>query len=158
MNKVYSKPKVLLEAVRTLLLADNSNTGNEVREIEYYVKNNIYRTYIFDKLKFPQINISVNELGDLVSLPSSELLLKVIVWVKSDDSFPQDKLDNIVQRCIYLINKKPINLNNAVVGKDLRCRSIIHYSTIDNNERLDDEVFGKEIWFNVKCDDEIINE
>ena len=54
-NISYSKINVIIEAVRNLLVSDNSNTGLEVREIHYYCSDRIFRSYIRINHDFPQI-------------------------------------------------------------------------------------------------------
>jgi hypothetical protein len=154
-NEKYSKSKVILEAVRSILVADNSNTGNEVREIEYYCSDRIHRGNLRTKSAFPQITFGIDEGYDELNLPSGHYYLSVSAHERFDSKYPQETLDNISSRIAFLLNKKPNQLNLAT-SKNLRCRLIVKISALLVQDYTN-KVFTKSINFRMICGDEIFN-
>lgn len=154
-NEQYSKSKVILEAVRSIMTDDDANTGNELREIQYYCADRVYRGNLRVKSDFPQISMRVEEGLDELNIPSGEYFLEVSSHEKFDANSPQDVLDGISSRIQFLLNKKPDQLNLAT-SKNLRCRLIIKLSALLIEDYVN-RVFTKTIRFRTVCGDETIN-
>ena len=134
-NEEYSKSKTILEAVRNIFVGDNANTGNDVREIEYYCADRVYRGNLNVGHDFPQITISVDEGINGLNLPSGEYFLEVNSHNKFSSSNAQDVVDNMSSRVEFLLSNKPNQLNLAVTSKNLRCRIVRKLSALLTGDR-----------------------
>lgn len=154
MNEEYSKSKVILESVRSILIGDNQNTGNDVREISHYCGNRIFRGKLRSKQQFPQITINTDEGFNDIVIPSGYYFLEVNSHVVYDSKSPQDTLDDIATRVIFLLDRKSSQLNLAT-SKNLRCRIIQKMSSMSIEDDLD-RVYTRTIRFKMICDDETV--
>ncbi len=157
MNMKESKTNILLEAVRSIFIADTTNTGFTSREINFYVGQRIYRTRMENHESFPQITMDVDEYESELSLPSNRNLLTIQVHVKKDSQYALTVLGNLSNRIEYLLNKKPSSINLAVdSSKKLRCRLINKISGLLTTDELK-EVHTKTLIFEVVLGDEILS-
>ena len=155
-NETYAKENVLLEAARTLLVNDNSNTGNTVREIQFYCADRIERDHTPAKTDFPKITLSVAHGLTHLGLPSGSYFLNVTGHFEISDQNSLTKLSRMMARAFFLLNKKFDDLNVAVSGKNLRCRQILMLSSDTNRDELLKH-YVKTSRFSVICDDEILD-
>ena len=137
------------------MVADNVDTGYELREIEYYCANRIYRGNLRITSVFPQITMNVEEGLDELNLPSGEYFLEMNVHEKFDAKHPQDTLDNISSRIQFLLNEKPDQLNLAT-GKNLRVWLIIKLSALPLQDYVN-RIFTKTVRYKIICGDETIS-
>lgn len=151
MNESYSKELSLLESFITILSNDNTDTGKDVREITYYVSDRIFREFNGGD-NFPQINIEVNNDGANIGIPSAEYTAYFRVYNSYGNNYPQDTIDRICTRIIFLLNKN-YNLINETINKSIKCRFINHLAT-QRDDRIEIQVYGKVVIFNLICDDE----
>lgn len=151
-NKLFAKENVLLQSVIQILIQDNTNTNAEIREIHHYVADRIFRSFVDKKKENPQIVIAIQDNGDSVSLPTGSYIVMITAFVPMSHPFAPDVLSNLTARISYLLNKNEDNLNNIVPSKHLRCRRMLKFSLVDNNDYLDLEIYGKNILFDVVCD------
>lgn len=155
-NVAYAKDNIILQAVRSILVGDNVNTNNDVREIHYYCADRIYRQFHNVNQPFPQIVMKV-EAGDVEKgLPSGKYYLELMGCVSISDGHAQTKLSNMMARAEYLLAKQSAQLNLAVVGKNLRARRVDKVSDFLDTDPID-KLHKKTIRFMVICDDEIID-
>lgn len=156
MNLKESKSNILMEAVRTILVGDTTNTGYTSREIAYYCGTRIFRTRTEDDSAFPKITMDVDEYESELALPSSRCLLTIQAHVKKDMSYALTNLGNLSNRIEYLLNKQIASINLAVSSKKLRCRLINKVSGLLTTDELK-EVHTKTLIFDVVLDDETLN-
>jgi len=155
MNVKESKTNILLEAVYKILSEDSANTGYTMREMNFYVGDNINRPRLEMGAEFPQVTFEVDEYETDLLIPTQKYQLTVSGHVKKDMAYAQTTLDNLTARIEYLLNKKPSSLNLAVPSKKLRCRLINKISGLKTTDELK-EVHTKNLIFEVVLDDEII--
>ena len=151
-----SKEEILIQAVRTLFVNDDTDTGKTVREINYYVGDRIFLTDKNIDEDFPQIVLSADSVYDELELPTGNYILEIRTFVKIDDSYAQTKLMRINSRMLVLINKQPESLNSAVLGKNLRCRLIVKMSSINVTDPVA-HLYMRRTSFRVILDDETLN-
>lgn len=153
-NVSYSKLNLIIGTSRAVLVNDNTNTGNEVREITYYVNpKNIVRSNQLIKNKLPEIAIEDEQGAEDIRIPSSDYMMTIGAYYSMDESLALDKLSNLVQRIKLLI--KPDVMNAIWTGRKLRCRQVnILNDVSDDNAEL--KYYGRKILFHLICDDEII--
>lgn len=131
----YSEDNLLLEAVRTLLVDDNSNTGESVREIHHYCEDRIVRSNLKTLVNRPCITMyTVGGPSDL-GLPTRQYMLHLTVNTDIETESSQDILNNLAQRVIDLLDEKPKSLNDKV-SENLRCRLVV---LISNNFISDED-------------------
>jgi len=158
-NESYSKDEIILAAVREILLGDNAATGNDVGSIDSYVSNRIQREDVHVVIDFPRIDLSVEEGGAEVGLPTRRYFLVIKPRTHMDENTsPQTTLDRIGARIDFLLNNKPASLNAtaAASGKNLRCRLLIQESALRVPDAVD-RFYSKIMRYRVICDDETIN-
>lgn len=154
-NESYSKSKVVLEAVRSILVSDNVNTGNEVREIDHYCGDRIYREYTKPKKTFPQITLAIEEDISGIVLPTGGYFLEIKVHTAFDQHSPLDTKDNITARILFLLENKPASLNLAT-SKNLRCR-LINKMSVHPTQDFIEKTYINVIRFKLICDHETFN-
>jgi hypothetical protein len=155
-NETYSKENVLLEAVRTLLVNDNSNTSKIVREIHFYCGDRIERDFVAARTVFPKITLSVDHAAVHSGLPSGTYFLDVTGHYEIGEQNSLTKLSRMMARSNFLLNEKHDNLNVAVSGKNLRCRQILMLSSIGRKDEFLKH-YLRTLRFSVVCDDEILD-
>ncbi len=155
-NISNSKEEVLLEAIRTLMIADNADTGVTLREIHYYVADRIFPTEQNMDEDFPQFGITTESVSDELNLPTGDYFVEVIAHTKKDAKYAITDLLRMDARVLVLINKKPQSLNDAVSSKNLRCRLIVKMSSLRTTDPIA-HLNVKRTRFRVICDDEIID-
>jgi hypothetical protein len=155
-NVINAKEEVLMEAIRSLMVADNSNTGNPVREIHYYAADRIFPTEHNIDEDFPQFGIVIESVLDDQILPTGEYFAEVISYVKKDYENSIRTLLRMDARVLALINKKHASLNAAVISKNLRCRLIVKMSSLRISDPIA-QLNTKRTRFRVTCDDETID-
>lgn len=162
-NVNYAKENVILEAVRSILVADNGTLSSDVKSIHQYVADRIIRKKAF--LEPPEeslITMEVISRGGNYNLPSSSWFL-TITAINPMEAEPivagsnaQDDVANMSQRIEYLLNKKHDDLNNSVPTKNLRCRLINRISLLPtDDEKL--KLYKRDIVFEMITDDEILD-
>lgn len=156
MNETYSKSLVLMEAVRSILIADTTDTHKTVREIKHYVSQRVYQSHLPNpSVLLPEITLYVDDGPSSLSLSSGTYYLNIKVWVSEDATTPNETLDNITARIEFLLNHKHEDLNGAVSSKSLRCRMIVK----ESSQKISDpvlKVLTRHIIYYIICDDEII--
>jgi hypothetical protein len=157
MNRDYSKENVILESVRTILVNDNGILTGDVKSIHQYCEDRIIRKMAFinppdDKL----ITIDVAKNNENIGLPSSTWYLSVTAIIPMDQPYAQDDVSRMATRIVYLLNKKPADLNNVAPQKYLRCRFIINISVIPADDGAL-KIHKRECIFEIIADDEILN-
>lgn len=155
MNQVNSKEEVLLAAAINILSADTIPVANSVREISFYCNDRIYRTDAQITQILPSLTLNTEELASNFTLPTSEYILEVTAWVNFSHSFPLTTINNFSARVIYLLDKQMDSLNDAVPGKNLRCRLISKLSSIKTSDAVL-KVYQKTMRFRVVLDDETL--
>lgn len=155
-NESNSKEDVLLEAARTLLVNDNSDTSNTVREIHFYCADRIERDYVAAKTEFPKITLSIVHGLTHLGLPSGGYFLNVTGHYEISEQNSLTMLSRMMARAFFLLNKKYDDLNVAVSSKNLRCRQILMLSSDTNKDELLKH-YVKTTRFSVICDDETLD-
>ena len=160
MNESYSKDEVIAEAIHSILTGDTSNTGKTVREIMYYIsdaKQIRYSSEFNVEGTYPMITFKVEPTQTSEFLPTGEFLLTITTSIKASESIPQTTLKRITARIDALIDNKPNALNNAVSSsKYLRCRRIKRTNSQEVHDAIK-EVYKKVHYYEIQCDDEILN-
>lgn len=150
----YSKNIVIAEALRAILVGDNTNTTKEVREIHFYVADRIFRGHQPSADQdYPQITYEVRNGEHSIELPTAEFTVEIFAFAKYTDDLPLTKLDNLSARITTLLNPDSLN---AATSKRLRCRTInivdISIGHIDVAE-----LHRLTITFALRCDAEDVN-
>jgi hypothetical protein len=155
-NVNYSKENVILQAVRTLLVADNGTLTGDVKSIHTYCEDRIIRKKIFTEAPGESLaTMEVVSNGGDVGLPATRWFLTVTAIIPMDATNSQDNVSNFAERISILLNKKAMNLNNAVLTKNLRCRLINRLAILN----ADDEVlkiYKRDVNFELIIGDEIL--
>ncbi|MHA2363874.1 MAG: hypothetical protein ACXAC7_07940 [Candidatus Hodarchaeales archaeon] len=155
MSNELAKEEVLVEAVRAVLIADNTDTGGTVREIDFYCGDRIYMADKNLDNDFPQIFLNTDAAPDQQLLPSGNYFLETTCCVKMDYTNAQQTMYRMDSRVLALINKKPDTLNLAVPSKNLRCRLILKMSSIRFTDPIA-QLYLKNTRFRVILDDETL--
>ena len=155
MNQTVSKTTAILRAIRKILISDTTNTGYEVREVSFYVSNRIVQGTMPAPVNMPHITLSEDDGDQRQLLPSGEYFVPVRCWVDMDTDSPNDTINNLVTRIIFLLHNKQDQLNTQYPSDNLRCRLI----TKQSNTLLNDgqaRLISRTILFRVIADDEIL--
>lgn len=155
MNQNYSKQNTLLKSVRAILIGDTAVLATEVREIKYYVSNRIVQGQNPVSLLMPQVTMDVNDGMNEQLLPSGEYYLMIKCWVEQDSEAPNDTLNNLSTRIIYLLNNRYNELNTKFPSENLRCRFIVKQSNTKHVDAVA-KIIDRTILFRVIADDEIL--
>lgn len=156
MNKNYSKNELILIGVRKLLVDDNTNTGAEVREIQFYCEDRIYRTDLNHAATFPQILMEIDSMDSSILIPTSKFILTIKICIKRGTSGANMVLDRMATRVEYLLNRQHEKINIAAdLAKNLRCRMIRKISAIRATDMIMD-IITEIIMFEIVLDDEIL--
>lgn len=155
MTGTKAKSKLILEAVRGLLISDNTDTGNDMREIYHYTSHRIIRSHIPVGNDFPQIIMKLDENDAMQLLPSGEFNLVISCWELLKKDAAHEVVDDMAARVIYLLHNKVDDLNNQVSGESLRLRLITKQSNLENTDEILKAVF-RTVIFRIVADDEVL--
>ncbi len=155
MSNVEAKEEVLYEALKSIIISDNVDTGQTVRELHFYIADRISREQKRTADANPQMTMLVEHAGDEEAIPSGSYFVEIRSYVHFDYDYPLTTVGRIESRMLTLINKKP-NILNLATSKNLRCRLCVKTSsipTVDQIARLHIKVTR----FRLICDDENID-
>lgn len=155
MNENFSKQNTLVKSIRKMMIDDNVNTGVDVREIFYYVGNRIgHGSYPIAQVN-PQITIDVNDGLQNQSIPTGDYWAIIKIWVDMDSEAPNDTINNIASRVIFLLHNRSAEMNLQYPVEKLRCRNVLKQSNLKSEDKIL-KSYVRVVVFGIKADDEIL--